>query len=692
MDDDQIAREIGAVPDDDQVAQEIGAEPGEMRKQAGGMTKDRPERYVRHRPKPLPPPGETPGRPIDEQHPEIPTATRLRLQNFATTTPNTLVRELNRMGFEATHGPGGAVLRKPGGRWYRLDPLAPEGGMAEFGKDILDVGTDAYRGGAQLFGAIGGGAAGLFAPPGAQIVTVPSGAIAGAATMGAVAEAQIADVAAQMGFAEPAAEEKREAMAQGALFAGAAEAIPAVGGPLARWAGRKVLGTMPGAAGRATARESALAAIPSRAERELKVSGLRAQAGEAQEAAGRRTAREFGLSMEEEARAARPKETSVAQVPEIPRPAPAPPRPVTRESFVQDLLRQFPEEDLLVTVRRRTTTGKQNAWIKAQGEKAFEAAGGGKAGEQARRAAIIEARSQVATAPGGGRAIETKRIRIQPHFKTREQIAQEGLAGEDLERAFLSQPEVVKGTGASYSFAEKNLVPYVDLDKLARGEARPRGSLSLPDVLVVERPGTGDRWVLSDMEALQVPMAAEAGVAKAFVRPPAEDPLPALRAALAREPTARRLGVEAEGLRGQLREAEEAVPWRPLRDVGEYRRRLRTSERLSDAGQPAPGHRTVMEQLESEAAMRAGSSVAGRLGLPVRAARVGLAALRGLPRALEFLATAPEYTVRAALKNAPPRVQRLLGPFVGRGAHLALQSAAGEPEVQEWVENWFGGE
>ena len=129
-------------------------------------------------------PGDTAENAIDRQHPELAWGDRTRVMNLAA-NPEVAARYLKKRGFEAV--PAGAFdirLRKPGGKWYKLDPSS-----LEF-SDISDIGGDIATGVGTAFGASVGAplAAGAALPtgPGAIAAGLAGGMAGGAAGAAAV--------------------------------------------------------------------------------------------------------------------------------------------------------------------------------------------------------------------------------------------------------------------------------------------------------------------------------------------------------------------------------------------------------------------------------------------------------------------------------------------------------------------------
>jgi len=116
-------------------------------------------------------PGDTAENAIDRQHPELAWGDRTRVMNLAA-NPEVAARYLTKRGFEAV--PAGAFdirLRKPGGKWYKLDPSS-----LEF-SDISDIGGDIATGVGTAFGA----SVGVPLAAGAALPTGPGAIAAGLA-------------------------------------------------------------------------------------------------------------------------------------------------------------------------------------------------------------------------------------------------------------------------------------------------------------------------------------------------------------------------------------------------------------------------------------------------------------------------------------------------------------------------------
>jgi len=123
--------------------------------------------------------GYTPENPINEMHPDLSLGDRLKVSNFG--TPEASKRYLEQRGFEVVPlGYSDFALKKGGGSWYKLEKSGPDI------YDLLDIGGDVAVTAAEVGGAVGGVAAGLFGTGG--LASAAAGA-AGAGMAGAAAEA-----------------------------------------------------------------------------------------------------------------------------------------------------------------------------------------------------------------------------------------------------------------------------------------------------------------------------------------------------------------------------------------------------------------------------------------------------------------------------------------------------------------------
>lgn len=96
----------------------------------------------------LPEPGDSPDNAIDQAHPDLTWTDRTKAMNLSA-NPEVAARYLQEKGFEAVPIEGYDIsIRKPGGKWMKLDPSA-----LEF-SDITDIGSDIVSAGAQTAAAV----------------------------------------------------------------------------------------------------------------------------------------------------------------------------------------------------------------------------------------------------------------------------------------------------------------------------------------------------------------------------------------------------------------------------------------------------------------------------------------------------------------------------------------------------------
>lgn len=171
--------------------------------------------------------GSTPENSLREQHPDLSTYDRERIQNLTGGRPKTAIKNLENMGFEAKQiGNWDFALKKrddPGGRWYRLE------GGSEPVKDVMDV----IGGGGQMIGQGIGATAGMALGGGP---TNPVGswlaATGGAGLVGGIVEAGLMGLGKLTGLEYPLEEALKAVGTEAALGAGAQGVLSAVGGGL----------------------------------------------------------------------------------------------------------------------------------------------------------------------------------------------------------------------------------------------------------------------------------------------------------------------------------------------------------------------------------------------------------------------------------------------------------------------------
>ena len=175
--------------------------------------------------------GDSPGNPIDSQHPDLAWWQRTTLMGAAGTDPKTGVRTLDGWGFDAVaKGPSQYAIRKKGdgeGDWYVLDSSSMEL------SDITDLAGDAIKGVGSGLGATWGGFKGLAAGSGLGTLLFPgpgtavggvaggiTGAGLGSAAGGATAEAALMGIGQKFLGVKAEPEEYGSSMGQEALYGG----------------------------------------------------------------------------------------------------------------------------------------------------------------------------------------------------------------------------------------------------------------------------------------------------------------------------------------------------------------------------------------------------------------------------------------------------------------------------------------
>ena len=187
--------------------------------------------------------GDSPGNPIDSQHPDISWWQRTRLKNLAGTDPKTGIRTLDSWGFDAvSKGPTDYAIRKKGdgeGDWYVLDSSSMEL------SDITDIVGDWFKGTVSTGSGLIGGAFGLGTGPAAP-VAVPAGVAAGWTGGGAAAEAGLMGLGELLGVKTKAGE-YGSSMADEALWGLAGGSFGKALKPVAKAAAPKVKAWVKGA-------------------------------------------------------------------------------------------------------------------------------------------------------------------------------------------------------------------------------------------------------------------------------------------------------------------------------------------------------------------------------------------------------------------------------------------------------------
>lgn len=170
--------------------------------------------------------GTSPGRDPAEglqRHPGISFGQRALVKNLAGSDVEVAKRHLRNLGYEIQETPGyeakgfNVILRKPGEKeWKTLDPTTFDW------EDLTDVLGGTATTAAEIAGGVGGGFLGTFTPPGAQVVTVPAGAAAGAGIAGGATEAGLMGLGKALGL-DPSLQEFKSSVTQEALTGAAGE-------------------------------------------------------------------------------------------------------------------------------------------------------------------------------------------------------------------------------------------------------------------------------------------------------------------------------------------------------------------------------------------------------------------------------------------------------------------------------------
>lgn len=178
------------------------------------------------------PRGATAATAFEDQHPELGKLQRAKLKQLAQDFgPRTMASELQKLGFEAVpRDDGELAIRKPGGKFYLIEPKGFKGGISEWFKDIvLDYGpVGLYKDVMWGLGATGGGVAGL-ALSGGNPVAGYGGGVAGAGAGSAAAEGLHGLVAKLAGIDVEGPEVGKAALKSGATGAALQALLPVAG-------------------------------------------------------------------------------------------------------------------------------------------------------------------------------------------------------------------------------------------------------------------------------------------------------------------------------------------------------------------------------------------------------------------------------------------------------------------------------